>query len=656
MTRKSLFRWIVVTGVAGFVPACGTSHGGSAPQPIASTITINSIIATPAAVVPGGNVVLTAAAADSASGTLSYTWTTSSGILSTPDSNPVTWTAPLTLGSVLIHLTVTSTSGSSAAGVASVIVSNNPNGTSITLNSITASPLPVAPGGQASVTAAVTYTGGGTLTFGWSTSGGLFSAPTGNPVTWTAPLAEGNYAVNLTVTDGLGASASGWLSILVVMNWPSTPSNVPICTSGGHQDNPQIISDGAGGAIIAWTDPRAGSNNHDIYVQRVNNAGVVQWTSDGVALCTAADVQWNPQLTSDGQGGAIVVWYDRRNGTHLDLYAQRVNGSGTVQWTTNGVAICTALGDQDAPKLLPDGLGGAMIVWQDQRDGGYKVYGQRVNNAGSIQWTADGMAICTAAGGQGGPEILSDGSGGAIIVWGDGRNGNVDIYAQRVNGSGAAQWTIDGVAISTAIEAQAYFQTVADGLGGAIIVWQDQRNLSNDIYAQRVSAGGVVQWSTDGIAISTQTGYQEVPHVVSDGSGGAIIVWQDKRSGTNTDLYSQRISGAGAFLWAIDGVPVSTAANVLPYSQIVSDGVGGALIAWRDNRNGNYDIFAHRLNEAGTPQWSVNGVPICTASNDQGVPQVVSDGLGGAIVVWTDFRSATSYDIYAQRVNASGLK
>jgi len=41
-------------------------------------------------------------------------------------------------------------------------------------------------------------------------------------------------------------------------------------------------------------------------------------------------------LTSDGAVGAIVTWLDYRSGDY-GIYAQRVNASGAIQWSANGV-------------------------------------------------------------------------------------------------------------------------------------------------------------------------------------------------------------------------------------------------------------------------------------------------------------------------------
>jgi len=48
-------------------------------------------------------------------------------------------------------------------------------------------------------------------------------------------------------------------------------------------------------------------------------------------------------------------------------------------------------------------------------------------------------------------------------------------------------------------------------------------------------------------------------------------------------------------------------------------------------------------------QWQVDGVPICTAVNDQYSPKIISDGTGGAIIVWQDERSGSDWDMYVAR-------
>ena len=439
-------------------------------------------------------------------------------------------------------------------------------------------------------------------------------------------------------------------------NW--IQDGVALCTATGNQWLPTITSDGAGGAIITWYDERSGS--YDIYAQRMNASGAVQWATNGVVLSTATGDQVYPQITSDGARGAIVAWQDTGS-VNWKIYAQRVDALGAAQWATNGVALCTAVGDQRAPEIISDNMGGAIITWYDNRSGNADIYIQRVDPSGALQWTADGLDLCTAPGDQSYPTLTSDGSGGAIVTWQDNRSGiYTDIYAQRVSDSGEVQWAANGVAISTANMWQMYPMITSDGASGAIVTWMDNPSgYEYDISAQRVNAAGIVQWATNGVTLCAVTGDQLHPQITFDEAGGAIVTWHDNRNGDmldpQVDIYAQRVSALGAVLWATDGVPLCTARLNQAYPMIISDGTGGAIVTWYDYRGGLWDIYAQRLNAAGSIQWQEDGVPLCTTMEAQMQPQIVSDGAGGAIVVWYDYRNGSQTDIYGLRVDANGF-
>ena len=89
-----------------------------------------------------------------------------------------------------------------------------------------------------------------------------------------------------------------------------------------------------------------------------------QWVEDGVPICTAPGVQTTEFIVSDGVGGGIIAWFDRRN-NNIGIYAQRINASGAVQWTADGVVICADEAGWYGPRMISDGAGGAIIIWQD---------------------------------------------------------------------------------------------------------------------------------------------------------------------------------------------------------------------------------------------------------------------------------------------------
>ena len=394
-----------------------------------------------------------------------------------------------------------------------------------------------------------------------------------------------------------------------------------------------------------------------------------QWPTDptlNLPICTASEHQWYPKIASDGLGGAIITWGDHREDPSdiSNIYAQRISAWGIIDWSLDGVSICTAEAGQDYPEIVPDGSGGAIITWRDQRHGTDNIYAQRVNDQGERQWEwpmgsneYEGVPICTDPHYQWTPTIAPDSLGGAFIAWRDGRTGWPDIYAQRVDASGVIQWTADGKAICTGTFRADSPKIVADGSGGAIIAWGDFRNGQADIYAQKVDASGVL-WGANGVPICTASEDQWFGFIVSDGLGGAIITWCDQRDGTHY-IYAQKVNDQGERLWEwpkgsneYEGVPIYTGTAHADRCPIVPDSSGGAIITWIDHRSGNDDIYAQRVDGSGNVQWTVDGIPICEASI-QPDPTIVSDGSGGAIITWHDCRGP-DLDIYAQRVDASG--
>ena len=438
------------------------------------------------------------------------------------------------------------------------------------------------------------------------------------------------------------------------------PQNVAITQAMGNQRDPQIVTDGAGGAIIAWQDFRNGGSNSDYFARRVDAGGTVLWTVDGLGILTAPTSEDGLRLLSDGAGGAIFVWEEFQGATGIDLFAQRLNGSGAFQWPAGGKPLVTATGNQTQASLASDGAGGWIIAWTDGRGADVDVYAQRLNGSGAPLWIVDGVPLTAAGGGQGNPRLVSDGAGGAVAVWNDFRAGATsDLYGQRVNADGTPQWTADGVALTTAADEQRIWGTVPDGSGGVIAVWQDNRiGTFTDIYAGRLTGAGTAPWTADGVALSTAPGYQTDPRIASDGAGGALFAWMDENGGpAAAKVYAQRLNASGTPQWTATGRAMSTTLGRQTRPDVIPDGAGGGIVAWTDFRaGGQTDIYAQRFNAAGTPLWTVDGLPVCTETTaGQSGVRLTPNGFGGAILTWEDARIlGTSGDIFAQGVSSGG--
>ncbi len=403
------------------------------------------------------------------------------------------------------------------------------------------------------------------------------------------------------------------------------------------------------------------------------SAGTV-WQENGMPVCTVTDYQESPYMVSVGSGETIVVWADTRDFDY-DIYAQKLDIDGQPQWTAGGVKICGADYDQQFPSAVSDGTGGAIVVWQDGRlgDDGLDIYAQHIASDGSAAWQVDGVPVCSHEAGLTDPPlafsqvVAGDGSNGIIVAWRDTRNdpivANTEIFVQRMDINGSAMWTANGIKIlgfglqkwSTRNPIIAY-----DGTGGAVIAWQDARSYAstgNDLYAQHVTSAGIPEWADNGIAICSVTGDQGYPDIVDLGGGESAIVWEDKRSG-NYDIYIQRLSAAGIPLWGTNGSLVCASANDQRTPRICANG-DTLITAWTDKRNSTSytDIFAQTLNSSGVALWADQGTAICTANGSQTRVRMCSSVSGLTILTWMDTRNetlSTLYDIYAQMIDSTG--
>ena len=440
--------------------------------------------------------------------------------------------------------------------------------------------------------------------------------------------------------------------------WTSnTLLNTPVCTEVNNQKDFSIASDTKGGAYIVWSDKRNNILRADIYIQRLNEFGYPMWNSQGIGVCVTNADKANPSTTEDGNGGIIVAWDDSLNNDR-DIYAQRFDSVGNPLWTLNGVPVVVKPNKQKDVKIISDGAGGAIVVWEDSSFGFWDIYAQRIHQNGNILWASQGVPVCTAVFNQKNPRLVEDGMGGAYIVWQDRRsNVDYDIYAQHINSSGTILWPANGIIVCNAVDKQTDPKIVSDGLGGAIVTWQDRRGgVDYDIYAQRLKSSDTLSWTTNGVAVCIADSAQTSIDVTSENVMGAIITWRDKRNSSYHDIYAQKINLNGTTAWQTNGVPVTTEALTQTDPNICGDGNGGAIIVWKDSVVGDWDIKSQRLNSSGVPQWNWNGNTVSGANNTQSSPKNISDGKGGSIYVWNDNRNGVDDDIYAQHFSQLGME
>lgn len=185
---------------------------------------------------------------------------------------------------------------------------------------------------------------------------------------------------------------------------------------------------------------------------------------------------------------------------------------------------------------------------------------------------------------------------GTMVVWQDKRNGSWDIYRKDVNGSGSSAVTSNSA------------DQIRPSISGNVIVWQDFRNGNWDIYGYDISTGRE-------FAVNTDSGNQELP-VVS----GNWVAWQDDRNG-NLDIYAYNLS-------TLELVQVTNHVR-----DQMHPAISGTTLAWEDYRHGAANMYTFDLTSRVETRFSVS-------SANQTLPAISGTGLA-----WTDDRNSQA-DIY----------
>lgn len=274
----------------------------------------------------------------------------------------------------------------------------------------------------------------GAVTGGWP-AGGI---DTGVPDQVNGePALDGSGGVYLTWSTTTQVMIQRFVSTGVSSGWPG--GGLVVATPGSEV-SPTIVKLSNGDALVAWEDP---GTSH-VFAMRVNAAGTLNgsWPAGGKQVSTAAGPQYTPHLLADGVGGAFVDWHEQPGFLFGKPYVQRLTSTGGVSsgWPGDGVPLLSTDSEFFPSEMVSDGAGGVIVSWTDLRNGNdADVYAQRVLTGGTVDagWTVDGVGVCTAAGDQAFPEMVPDGAGGAIVVWLDYTNQiNPQVHAARLLNDG----------------------------------------------------------------------------------------------------------------------------------------------------------------------------------------------------------------------------
>lgn len=246
---------------------------------------------------------------------------------------------------------------------------------------------------------------------------------------------------------------------------------------------------------------------------------------------------------------------------------------------------------------------------------------------------------------------------------------NVDIGAQRISCDGRLLWGDGGKSVEVAASAAVETSPAAcdDGQGGALVAYVhefvDGKNAGDkDIVVQHLDRNGRRLWS-EPKPVAESRNAETQPIAVSDGQGGAIVIYLATTGKGDSDLLAQRIGPDGRLLWNEGKTPVVLGAsrNLERNACAVPDGYGGLFVFFEwVGTDGDVNIRGQHVTADGRTPWMTahGALNIAASPQNESHPVAASDGAGGAIVAFemefTSGENRGDIDIMAQRVSGGG--
>ncbi|HKW13108.1 MAG TPA: FlgD immunoglobulin-like domain containing protein [Candidatus Krumholzibacteria bacterium] len=331
------------------------------------------------------------------------------------------------------------------------------------------------------------------------------------------------------------------------------------------------FSDNAGGVYVA------GYSGSYVRLLRIGAAGNVGWTRD---IAQTPGAKSGLHASPDGAGGALVAWSEVRNlpapQDAASPYCQRVDANGNAMYAANGVRITynswipphgsSSVGlAVNVVGLCASGDGGAFVVST------YEDYFAGTDPTSVHFLPSTGTNPTDVTGTYNELRVVSDGAGGVYVAL----STSSELRLKRYTPGVGFLWDIV-LASFVSPSAITHAPAIALTSGGVLIAW----GRDYDVYAQKVSSGGSAQWTAGGIPVCPVIGNQDGIVIGPDFHGGAHVFWSDARYGQR-DLYHQHIDSNGVTLLGLDyGEPFTSNDDDDINAALYMDPAGYGIVAW----------------------------------------------------------------------------
>ena len=391
-----------------------------------------------------------------------------------------------------------------------------------------------------------------------------------------------------------------------------------------------------------------------------------QWSSNpavNLALANrAANDQVQPKLVPLKGNGWYVSWFDSNPFSPppvgYDVFYQRLNAGGVQEFRHGGIPVADLSNSSTEDYGLDiDTHGNALLTFLDTREGSnYQVTAAKMSSAGKAMWGPLGVQLTSGSTDSNAvPKITGTSDGNIVVAW----TSNSNVVLQKLNQAGQAQWG-SGVVLSNS----GYNLTLADlhaaDNGSVIVSWAQAQGFGSNsqLWTNKVSSSGSLLWGSGGVNIFNVGSLQfgNFPYFIYDGNGGAVFAWYT--SSPTLQCFAQHILADGSAAFQQGGVPVSSNSADIRVEPLAAynPATQEVFVFWTEEDSNQFynGVSGQKFNSTGQPQWGADGLTITPLGNDaQFFVTPVSTG-SGALVFWVDQPSYGASTIQAINLGESG--
>lgn len=385
--------------------------------------------------------------------------------------------------------------------------------------------------------------------------------------------------------------------------------------------NPVIAINKAGAGVVVWVYSDWWSGDWKIYARCFNAQGTqgsqFEVVQDDLGRAT-------PAVGIAGNGNLLIAWESEGEDVYYHMSIKGAWYGSNNQRIGNIFSINDPAGQgrQYSPDIAMHDDGYCVVAWQDGSNSGssqeimIQIYdSERQPVSRNIPATSGGNDPS-----QYSPKVVMDENKNITVIWNHYNSPWYDVYddyvrLQRFDQNGNAVGSNIQISDYTTTSKKHRYSTIACSGENILCLWTDGRNNNDDIYGQ------VVDFSTgkvDGnyqVSLDFGCGIMNHPDVASDAEGNFVVVWEDNRNRT-TDIYARLYNADGTP--ATDEFPLQYTDDHDEQEPRVDMNDNGLFVVswWHEPESGDDpEIYARIFYANGSPRTSAFNVSQCGSSS-----------------------------------------